>query len=295
MPSSIRPQTLAKGNTLMSISSRFVHTAGVLALCLASLSALAQQAQPSDIQAAEFPPLERSYLKTGDFIGPDHVRRITHGLTKDQVRLELGNPHFSEGLFGVKEWDYAFNFYTGKGSDYVTCQFKVRFDAAGGPYRVVSTYWKNPDCAALVQPSPVVSVPVTTKLPPTKKVTLNADGLFRFDGAALSDLLPEGRERLERLANELSNSFKSLHYVVVTGHTDKLGSDAYNETLSLERANTVRDLLVQQGIDRGLTRIAGMGKRQPVVSDCEGKRSSPALLRCLQPNRRVEIEIAGEQ
>ena len=70
---------------------------------------------------AQFPALSSSYLKTGDFIGTDHVRRITPGLNKDQVRLELGNPHFSEGIFGVREWDYAFNFYTGKANnDYVT-------------------------------------------------------------------------------------------------------------------------------------------------------------------------------
>lgn len=240
-----------------------------------------------------FPELKDSYLKTGDFIGPDHVRRVRPGLNKDQVRLELGNPHFSEGIFGVSEWDYAFNFHTGKGNEYVTCQMKVVFARAEGQYRVSSTHWKNPDCALLVQPPEVVPVAAAPVLLPPQKVTLNADGLFRFDGSGPDDLLPEGRERVARLAADIGANFKLLHYVTVTGHTDRLGTDAYNQALSQARANTVRDLLVQAGIDRSKVRASGMGKRQPVVSDCEGTRATPELVRCLQPNRRVEIDVVG--
>ncbi|MCY1364132.1 peptidoglycan-associated lipoprotein [compost metagenome] len=192
----------------------------------------------------------------------------------------------------MREWNYIFHFYTGKGSEHVTCQYMVRFN---GSELMTGGWWKNPDCALLAQPPAATPIPASTKLAPPQKVTLNADGLFRFDGASLTDLQPAGRTRLEHLAVELRNNFRSLHYIVVTGHTDRLGGDAYNEALSLERANTVRDLLVQQGLDRKLIRTAGMGKRQPVVSDCEGSRSTPTLLQCLQPNRRVELDIAGEQ
>lgn len=240
-----------------------------------------------------FPELQSSYLKTGDFIGPDHVQRVGPGLSKDQVRLELGNPHFSEGIFGVSEWDYAFDFHTGKGNEYVTCQWKVKFERAEGQYRVASTHWKNPDCALLVQPPEVVAGPNAPTLLPPQKVTLNADGLFRFDGGEPTDLLSEGQERVVRLAADIRANFKALHYVTVTGHTDRLGTDAYNQALSQARANTVRDLLVRAGIDRAKVRASGMGKRQPVVSDCEGTRATPELVKCLQPNRRVEIEVVG--
>ncbi len=240
----------------------------------------------------DFPDLRSAKWKQGAFPGTGAFARIRTGMGKDQVRELLGWPHFSEGLWGVREWNYIFHFRTGKSADYLTCQYMVRFSGDG-----VSTgaWWKNPDCALLAQPPAATPIPTATKLAPPQKVTLNADGLFRFDGSSSADLLPDGQARIERLAAELRANFRSLHYIVVTGHTDRLGGDAYNEVLSLARANTVRDLLVKQGIDGKLVRTAGMGKRQPVVSDCEGMRSSPALLRCLQPNRRVEIDVAGEQ
>ncbi|MDP9878360.1 outer membrane protein OmpA-like peptidoglycan-associated protein [Variovorax boronicumulans] len=248
--------------------------------------------KPAAPRAEEFPALDSAKWKQGAFPGTEKFQRVRPGMGKDQLRELLGWPHFSEGLWGVREWNYIFHFYTGKGSEHVTCQYMVRFN---GSELMTGGWWKNPDCALLAQPPAATPIPASTKLAPPQKVTLNADGLFRFDGASLTDLQPAGRTRLEHLAVELRNNFRSLHYIVVTGHTDRLGGDAYNEALSLERANTVRDLLVQQGLDRKLIRTAGMGKRQPVVSDCEGSRSTPTLLQCLQPNRRVELDIAGEQ
>ncbi|MDZ4360507.1 MAG: OmpA family protein [Variovorax sp.] len=248
--------------------------------------------KPSPPKPEEFPDLDSAKWKQGAFPGTDKFQRVRPGMGKDPLRELLGWPHFSEGLWGVREWNYIFHFYTGKGSDYTTCQYMVRFN---GNELMTGGWWKNPDCALLAQPPVATPIPASTRLAPPQKVTLSADGLFRFDGASLTDLLPAGRARLEHLAGELRNNFRSLHYIVVTGHTDRLGGDAYNEALSLERANTVRDLLVQQGLDRKLIRTAGMGKRQPVVSDCEGTQSTPALLQCLQPNRRVELDIAGEQ
>ena len=114
-----------------------------LLLCGFGLGAAAQA--PADSSEPSFPSLDSSYLKTGDFISAESVKRVRAGLNKDQVRLALGNPHFSEGLFAVREWDYALNFYTGKGNESVTCQFKVKFDSDD---KAVSTYWKDPACAA---------------------------------------------------------------------------------------------------------------------------------------------------
>ncbi|WPG41117.1 OmpA family protein [Variovorax sp. EBFNA2] len=277
----------------------FAASLAVLQGCASPGAAIDKEAQaraaaekPSAPKPEEFPDLGSAKWKQGAFPGTDKFQRVRPGMGKDQLRELLGWPHFSEGLWGVREWNYIFHFYTGKGSDYTTCQYMVRFN---GNELMTGGWWKNPDCALLAQPPAATPIPANTKLAPPQKVTLSADGLFRFDGASLTDLLPAGRTRLEHLGGELRNNFKSLHYIVVTGHTDRLGSDTYNEALSLERANTVRELLVQQGIDRKLIRTVGMGKRQPVVSDCEGTRNSPALLQCLQPNRRVELDVAGEQ
>jgi outer membrane protein OmpA-like peptidoglycan-associated protein len=80
--------------------------------------------------------------------------------------------------------------------------------------------------------------------------------------------------------------------VLVTGHTDRLGSDAYNQDLSLRRANAVRDYLVFKGVPRDRIETLGMGEKQPVVQ-CDQK-DRKALIACLAPNRRVEVEVKGE-
>jgi len=78
----------------------------------------------------------------------------------------------------------------------------------------------------------------------------------------------------------------------VSGHADRLGSDAYNLTLSRRRADTVRDYLVSKGVDRAKIETLGMGEKQPVVQ-CDQK-AMKALIECLQPNRRVDVEVKGE-
>ena len=214
------------------------------------------------------------------------------GMGKDQVRDLLGSPHFSEGLAGVKEWNYIFHFRTGKGPEFTTCQYMVRYD---GDRLTQGMYWKDPGCAMLLDPPQVKPIPVAAPVvTPPQKVTLGADGLFRFGGGSLNDLAPEGRAKIERLAADIKRNFKRVHSIAVTGHTDRLGTASYNEALSLARANTVRDLLAQQGIERNAIRTAGMGARQPVVQ-CPGTAKTSALVSCLQPNRRVDIEVAGEQ
>ena len=257
---------------------------------------------------AQFPSLSSSYLKTGDFIGADHVRRITPGLNKDQVRLELGNPHFSEGIFGVREWDYAFNFYTSKANnDYVTCQFKVQFDK---DYRVAATFWKGPDCADYVA-APVAAAPVSARVaavitaaPPTvaqadapperRRVVLASDGLFAFGKAGLNDLAPPGRKKLDALISQLRQDAVRLSSVRVTGHTDRIGTSVANLALSRARAETVSAYLVNGGVNGQLMRAHGAGESSPTV-DCPGKQVTPQLVACLQPNRRVEIESVWEK
>ena len=234
----------------------------------------------------DFPAIDSAKWQQGTFASLEALRAMRTGMGKDQVRNLLGWPHFSEGMFGVREWNYIFHFRTGAGPEFVTCQYMVRFNAD-----VLSNgmYWKNPACAAMVNPAevkPAVAVVAPPAAP--RKVTLAADGLFRFDRSALVDLLPEGRSRVEALAAELQRSDSKLKGIVVTGHTDRLGTASYNDALSLARANTVRDLLVRQGINGSLVRAAGEGERRPVTS-CEGTHATPALVACLQPNRRVDI------
>ncbi|MET0542406.1 MAG: OmpA family protein [Variovorax sp.] len=252
-----------------------------------SKAASENPAAPAD---KDFPALDSAKWQQGSFPSLEALRAMRTGMGKDQVRDLLGFPHFSEGLFGVREWNYIFHFRTGKGPEFITCQYMVRFN---GDVLTNSMYWKNPACAALVNPPEAKPVPVVQPAAP-RKVTLAADGLFRFDRSALDDLLPDGQRKVEALATELTRNGKRLNGIVVTGHTDRLGTESYNQALSLARANTVRDLLVRQGIDGKLIRTVGEGERRPVVR-CEGAQATPALVACLQPNRRVDIEVSAEQ
>jgi outer membrane protein OmpA-like peptidoglycan-associated protein len=276
----------------------FALAAGVLALagCGSTGSTVDTTNQAygasAEKQQIRFPDAGSAWLKGGTFIDVEQLRRIGRGMTKNQVRELISYPHFGEGLFGPKEWDYLFNFRTGKGDEFVTCQYKVVFKDGVSD----AMYWKEPACASYLKPkvAEVVRPAPVPAAAPAQKVTLGADGLFRFDGGALGDLLPEGRAKIERLAADIKRNFKQLQGIVVTGHTDRLGSDSYNDALSLARANTVRELLVRQGLDARLIRAAGEGKRRPVV-DCAGNRPTATLVSCLQPNRRVELDVSAEQ
>ena len=243
-------------------------------------------------QQIRFPDAGSAWLKGGTFIDVEQLRRIGRGMTKNQVRELISYPNFGEGLFGPREWDYLFNFRTGKGDEFVTCQYKVVFKDGVSD----AMYWKEPGCADYLKPkvAEVVRPAPVPAAASAQKVTLGADGLFRFDGGALGDLLPEGRTKIERLAADIKGNFTQLQGIVVTGHTDRLGSESYNDALSLARANTVRDLMVRQGIDGKLIRAAGEGERRPVVQ-CDGSQAKPALVSCLQPNRRVDIEVSGQR
>lgn len=257
----------------------------VLALSITCFTAIADDADESN-----FPSLESSYLKTGDFVSPDHVKRIRPGLSKDQVRLEIGNPHFSEGLFAVHVWNYAFNFYSGKDNEYVTCQFRVNYDSDD---RVTSTRWKNPDCNNYISSAAAVTVVPTVDKSYHQRVTLSSDGLFAFGKYDLNDLTTQGREKIDGMVAKIKQENVNLSYIVVTGHTDRIGTETANFTLSKARAETIRKYLAQQGLDDKLIRAYGAGASQPVIQ-CPGQQITPQLVQCLQPNRRVEIEVVGE-
>ena len=147
---------------------------------------------------------------------------------------------------------------------------------------------------------PVVVVPAPTPAPPPvaravpvvpAKVTLAADSLFAFDQSAVS---PGGRQQLDAFADQL----KTLDYevVTVTGHTDRIGSPAYNQKLSTRRAEAAGSYLVQvRGIPEGKVLARGQSDSNPVTKpgDCVGTQPTKALIACLQPDRRVDLEVTG--
>lgn len=201
------------------------------------------------------------------------LAQVREGVTRDQLYYLLGRPHFAEG-FRVKEWDYLFHFNTpGQGVNNIsTCQYKVLFDSN---LIARNFYWK-----------PVTEGSVCPDGQQQESYTLNADALFAFDKSDLNNIT-SGHAELQKLAQHFSGR-QDIASITVIGHTDRLGTESYNQQLSQNRARTIGNYLVSQGVAANLVQTRGMGESQPVVQ-CDG--SGAQLIQCLAPNRRVEIQV----
>lgn len=147
--------------------------------------------------------------------------------------------------------------------------------------------------AVAAAPAPVLvpSAPAPVVVVQKESVTLLGDALFKFDKSGRDDLLPGGLERLREVAERFKR-YSTIESISYTGHTDRWGTDEHNDALSLQRANTVRAYLESMGVKAGTTETAGRGKREPVVA-CSTQPPKTQQVVCLQPNRRVTIEVLG--
>ena len=136
-----------------------------------------------------------------------------------------------------------------------------------------------------VAPSAVVPAPA----PVAEKLTIDADTLFDFDKAVLR---PAGRATLDNFVARMMDINPEV--IMAFGHADRLGSDSYNQRLSEERVGAVKAYLVSMGVEPNRMHTEGKGESQPVTKagECEGGKSAKVIA-CLQPDRRVEIEVVG--
>jgi len=125
-----------------------------------------------------------------------------------------------------------------------------------------------------------------------EKVVFAADALFDFNKAVLK---PEGMQAMDGFAAKLKNV--KYDVIVAIGYADRIGTDAYNQKLSVRRAEAVKDYLVKKnGIDANRVYTDGKGEAGSVTKDsCKGDKKTKALIDCLQPDRRVEVEVAVTQ
>jgi outer membrane protein OmpA-like peptidoglycan-associated protein len=117
--------------------------------------------------------------------------------------------------------------------------------------------------------------------------------LFEFNKATL---LPAGQQKLDDVAKNAQGA--KVEQVRIVGHADRIGSDQYNQELSERRAQAVKDYFAQKGADAQRIDAQGKGESEPVTgSQCDklGKKANAKLISCLQPDRRVEIELLGSR
>lgn len=159
-----------------------------------------------------------------------------------------------------------------------------------------SGYWTPADAvpgcdgeivkAAAPAPAPAAPAPAPAPepapapAPVSEKVTFAADAFFDFDKAVLK---ADGKAKLDDLTSKLQGM--NLEVIIAVGHTDSVGTDAYNQKLSIRRAEAVKAYLVSKGIEANRVYTEGKGKKQPVASNKTAAGRAK--------NRRVEIEVVG--
>ena len=132
----------------------------------------------------------------------------------------------------------------------------------------------------------------TAPKPEPKKpavIGLASTGFFEFNKATLTN---EAKGTLDKEVVAKLRDFGQIRYIIVNGHADRLGSAQYNQKLSERRADAVRAYLVSKGADAAQVETLGFGKTTPVKS-CPDQKDRKGLIECLQPNRRVVVEIQG--
>lgn len=135
--------------------------------------------------------------------------------------------------------------------------------------------------APAIAPAPIMPAPPSDNAPPlVNKITFAADAFFDFDKSVLK---PEGKKQLDKLLGDIQGL--SLEVIIAAGHTDSVGSDGYNQKLSVRRSESVKAYLVSKGVKNERVFTEGKGEAKPVADNKTAAGRAQ--------NRRVEIEVVG--
>jgi len=226
--------------------------------------------------------------------GPVYVSDPTPSKSGLNYKFGFGLQYaFSESLAGRLEAErYRIDDAVGnKGDvDLISVGLIYRFGRQA-PSRIMTAIAYEPPAAAPAPPpvAPVVMAPPAPRVP--TKVSFSADSLFEFNKALVK---PDGRQALDAFAADLKGVDYDL--ITVTGHTDRIGPHAYNMRLSSERADAVKSYLVESaGVPADKIGAHGVDGSDPVTKpdDCKGNKATRKLIACLQPDRRVDVEVVG--
>jgi OOP family OmpA-OmpF porin len=160
-------------------------------------------------------------------------------------------------------------------------------------------------CPKPTPPAPVVTPPAPAPKPapkpeakPAAKPEMqNVELKIELQGIPFNkaELTADNKKELDEFLDKEVKPLTTIGAVIITGHTDRIGSDKYNKKLSERRALVAKDYIVGKGIDQKLIFWEGKGKAQPipVTKFCDNKMKRKQLIECLAPNRRVTVEVVG--
>ena len=140
-------------------------------------------------------------------------------------------------------------------------------------------------------PEPVAApAPAPVCKPKVETITIQSEALFDFDKSTIKG---KYSQILEEVAAKIKEH-NDVEFVIVTGHTDRIGTDAYNQKLSQRRADAVKKYLASHGVSDVRIKAEGRGESEPIV-DCKGGKGFKELVECLAPNRRVVVDASHKQ
>lgn len=203
----------------------------------------------------------------------DQIDQLRAGMNKSQIRTLIEAPHFYEGAVGVREWNYVFHLRNPATDEVRLCQLKILFDT---DMIARSFYWHPQGC---------------NEFGAAPQTLLTVSALFAFDRSDLASINSQGHAQLQQIVADLQQRAAHGEQIEVNGYAGPIGTAAYNQVLSQQRAATVRAYLISQGVQAKAITAHGYGASRP-GSDCAGLTDGQ-LKACYAPQRRVEIVAGG--
>ncbi|HEY0489248.1 MAG TPA: OmpA family protein [Telluria sp.] len=227
-----------------------------------------------------------NYAKTTTHFSGNRLAAVTTpNASERKVHAKVGigaEYKFTEALAGRAEIErYRLNDAIGNRGEVDLVSFSLVYKLGRPAARpVVASVVPEPVAAApVIEPAPAVA-PAPAPVPVSEKVTFAAEALFDFDKAVLK---PEGKQALDALASKVQGM--ETEVMIAVGHTDSIGSDAYNQKLSLSRAEAVKAYIVSKGLTASRVYTEGKGETQPVADNATAEGRAK--------NRRVAVEVVG--
>lgn len=262
--------------------NRFGKFSAVVCLSLSILTAKASNEtiayEDAIVSASQFDHgmlqnIEAQYIAT-------FIPSVKVGDTQKDISSLLGTPYSVEHSAEEVLWDYNVSIPTSNAT-FMGCQYRLSFDSNG---ILESADWRKSVCDLMYRQFIVSGASVDD--PRVEVFSLMSDVLFDFNEYRLTT---SGQQEVDSFINQLLSKYHNP-VVTITGHTDLLGSNQANMNLSKLRAREVGKRFLEEGLSKQNLLIKGVGETSPVVV-CEDDQRDDALLDCLMPNRRVEIEI----